>query len=155
MVSGLASNDRHAQVAQNAPVTAAPAGAETARHAASQIATAITNQAGKATEIALNPEELGRVRLSITATDGAITLNVFAERPETNDLLRRHIDVLAQEFRSLGYDTISFSFGDGGQSDANAEAATSDETSVIENNEKADPEANASALPTSGLDLRL
>jgi hypothetical protein len=155
IVSGLVSNDRHTQIASNASVAAAPTGVETARHAANQIATAITNQAGKVTEIALNPEELGRVRLTITAADGAITLNVLAERPETNDLLRRHIEVLAQEFRSLGYDTISFSFGTGEQSDTGAETGSSEGANMTELNEETDPDVTAAAVSTSGLDLRL
>jgi len=84
---------------------------ETARNVATQIAMAISNANGNTTEISLNPEELGRVRISLTAVDGAITLNVSAERPETQDLMRRHIDQLSQQFRDLGYGTISFSFG--------------------------------------------
>ena len=84
---------------------------DTARSVATQIAMAISNANGNATEISLNPEELGRVRISLTAVDGAITLNVSAERPETQDLMRRHIDLLSQQFRDLGYGTISFSFG--------------------------------------------
>ena len=75
---------------------------------------AVTNANGKTTEISLNPEELGRVRLSLTAADGGITLNIVAERPETQDLMRRHIDQLTQQFRELGYGTISFSFGKNG-----------------------------------------
>jgi flagellar hook-length control protein FliK len=89
--------------------TAAP---ETARQAAAQIAVAVTNSTGQTTEIALNPEELGRVKLSLTGGDSVITVNVLAERTETQDLLRRHIDILAQEFRQLGYTSISFSFGE-------------------------------------------
>ncbi|SFS19170.1 flagellar hook-length control protein FliK [Yoonia litorea] len=88
--------------------------AEGARLVAGQVATSIIQAPGGATEIALNPEELGRVKLSLTATEGAVTLSLLAERPETADLLRRHIDVLSQEFRALGYADITFSFGENG-----------------------------------------
>ncbi len=106
------STDRLLQTApQPAAATASAHGpTETARHVAAQLAVAISQGQGKPTEIALNPEELGRVRLSLSAADASITLTVIAERGDTVDLMRRHIDVLAQEFRSLGYENINFSF---------------------------------------------
>lgn len=64
-------------------------------------------------ELSLNPEELGRVRLSISAAESGITVHVLAERPETLDLMRRHIDQLAREFQALGYDSINFAFNEG------------------------------------------
>jgi flagellar hook-length control protein FliK len=64
-------------------------------------------------EVTLSPEELGKVRLALLAADGQITVQVVAERIETLDLLRRHIDVLASELRQQGYSEISFSFGQG------------------------------------------
>jgi len=141
------------------PVSAAAgtqSSGELARHAASQIAQVLANTNAKTTEISLNPEELGRVRLSMTAGDGAITLTIAAERPETSDLLRRHIDTLAQEFRDLGYDSLSFSFGastdgDLGDGDGSPEDSTTEQFA----------EMDVAATPTlgsgqtSGLDLRL
>jgi flagellar hook-length control protein FliK len=69
--------------------------------------------AHRPTEIALSPQELGRVRMSVIAEDGAITVNILTERPETLDLMRRHIDQLGQTFRAMGYDSINFAFGQG------------------------------------------
>ena len=68
-------------------------------------------------DLHLNPEELGRVRISMVMNDGVITMTVVAERSETLDLLRRHSEQLAQELRQIGYGTINFSFGqnDGGR----------------------------------------
>ena len=104
--------ERAAQTHLPPPPTQMPAQhVETARHVANQMAIAMTDRAGRATEISLNPEELGRVRLTMSAVDTAITLSISAERQETSDLLRRHIETLAQEFRDLGYDDITFSFG--------------------------------------------
>jgi hypothetical protein len=62
-------------------------------------------------ELVLNPEDLGRVRISMSMTDASVTLNMGAERSETLELLRRYSEVLAQELRDLGYGKISFSFG--------------------------------------------
>ncbi len=42
-------------------------------------------------------------------------LRYIADRPETLELMRRHIDILAQEFRDIGYGSAEFSFGQGGQ----------------------------------------
>ncbi|MEL6683716.1 MAG: flagellar hook-length control protein FliK [Pseudomonadota bacterium] len=136
--------------AQAAPTTAATP--ETARQVASQIAVAVNNIPGKTTEIALNPEELGRVRLSLSAADGAIVLNVLAERPETQDLLRRNMDLLAQEFRQLGYTSISFSFGDQ-NADARAEDTQPGETAEFDVKDTAETPAIVTQAQTSGLDL--
>lgn len=150
--------DRPAQTSGASPVLTGTAPSDMARHAAQQIAMAITQTNGKVTEISLNPEELGRVRLSLAAGEGAITLAISADRPETADLLRRHIDTLAQEFRSLGYDNLTFSFGSG--SDASGSAG-SDNAGSETGAEAVPLTADAVAMPTptkvitTGLDLRL
>ncbi|EBA13823.1 flagellar hook-length control protein FliK [Roseobacter sp. CCS2] len=146
--------ERQTMIPTTQAVPAATATPETARHVASQIAVAVANTPGKATEIALNPEELGRVRLSLSAADGAIVLNVLAERPETQDLLRRHMDLLAQEFRDLGYTSISFTFGDQ-KSEARSDEAPRDEPAELDVSEAADTPAILTAPQTTGLDLRI
>lgn len=91
-----------------------------AAHIATQVAQAAQAQPNGTTDVTLNPKELGQVRLSLQAVDTTISILIVAERPETAELMRRHIDTLAQEFRGLGYQDISFSFGGrhGGQGDA-------------------------------------
>ena len=127
--------------------------AQTGQQVAHQIATAMTQQGGRATEIALNPEELGRVRLSMTAQDTTITLNVLAERPETTDLLRRNIEALEQEFRAMGYDNINFSFGADGDRQTDADDGPD---VVMQDADIIDDTTTPTALqPSSGLDLRM
>ena len=125
------------------------------RHVAQQLAVTITQTTGQPTEIALNPEELGRVRMSMSLTDGTLMLHINAERPATADILRRHIDTLAQEFRSLGYNDISFDFGDGRTQDE----ARHDAGPLTEHAEDATetqaPEQTGVRQPRGGLDLRL
>lgn len=77
-----------------------------------QIADSVTRGGERAVELTLSPEELGRVRLTLTTTDQGVTVSVQTERPETLDLIRRNIDHLARDFRDLGYSSIGFSFGD-------------------------------------------
>ena len=66
-------------------------------------------------EVTLNPEELGRVRLTLHSVEGSMSVSVAVERPETLDLLRRNIEMLASQLRELGYKNLSFSFA--GQGD--------------------------------------
>ena len=107
-------------------------------------------------DLHLNPEELGRVRISMTMSDGVITMTVLAERSETLDLMRRHSDQLAQELRQLGYGTINFSFGqrEGGK-DERTDGQPSESLSDL-------PEPTVAVLPRyepklheSGLDIRV
>lgn len=86
-----------------------------------RLAEAAARATDRPIEVTLSPEELGRVRLSFTTHDGALTMLVQAERPETLELLRRHIDTLAEDFRELGYEDLAFSFGQQGDERERAE----------------------------------
>ncbi len=90
------------------PATQA-AKAEITRAIAGQMAAAIQVRAGSGTiEIALSPEELGRVSITLNGREDGMVLTIAAERPETLDLMRRHLAVLEAEFQSIGYGDISF-----------------------------------------------
>ena len=84
----------------------------------SQVSSAILSSTDASFDIHLSPAELGKVRISLTPSDAGILVTVLADRPETLDLLRRHADLLAQDFREIGYENAAFSFGAGGQDDA-------------------------------------
>jgi flagellar hook-length control protein FliK len=82
---------------------------------AQQLAIAVHKTQDGVTSLVLNPEELGRVRLAITTQDEIMAFTITTERAETQDLMRRHIDMLAQEMKELGYQNVGFSFeGRGG-----------------------------------------
>lgn len=72
-----------------------------------------TSGPGRPVDLLLDPAELGHLRLNMTQRDGTMTLTITAERAETLDLLRRHIDLLAQDFRDIGYGDTSFAFDRG------------------------------------------
>lgn len=76
-----------------------------------QVSAAIQAQTERAYDIHLSPAELGKVRISLSPSDAGITVSILADRPETLDLLRRHADLLAQDFRDMGYESATFSFG--------------------------------------------
>ncbi|MBO6603386.1 MAG: flagellar hook-length control protein FliK [Roseicyclus sp.] len=89
--------------------------AATAQNAAAQMAAAMQAQAGarmpdQPIEIALDPPELGRVRMVFSHVDGGLVLAITADRPETLDLMRRHADLLAREFSDAGLGGTAFSF---------------------------------------------
>lgn len=81
---------------------------------ARQVAEALAQRQGDRVELRLEPEELGRVQFRMQHTEHGLVLAISADRPETLDLLRRHSDLLSAHLEDLGYDSASFSFGEGG-----------------------------------------
>ena len=128
---------------------------ETGRQVAQQIAIAITNQTGGPTEITLNPEELGRVRMMMTANEGAVVVNLTAERGETQELLRRHIDPLGQELRALGYTSIDCSFDGQNSQGQQFDTFESDGLAVNEWETAPEQENAKTAYVTTGVDIRI
>jgi flagellar hook-length control protein FliK len=137
--------------------------AEIAPHIARQLVEVMSQAAHRPTEIALSPEELGRVRMSVAAEDGKITVSILTERPETLDLMRRHIDQLGQSFRSMGYDQVSFSFGQGAQTgdqsgsnpSASSPSGPSQTDTANSGTETGANVVNLDSAPTTGIDIRL
>lgn len=86
--------------------------AEVTRAIAGQMAAAIHSRPGaSAFEVTLSPEELGRVSIALNGRDDGFHVTISAERPETLDLMRRHISVLASEFQKLGLGDLSIDLG--------------------------------------------
>lgn len=124
---------------------------------ARQMVEVMQQQQNRPVELALNPVELGRVRMSIVAEDGGIIVHVLAERSETLDLLRRNIAQLGEEFKSLGYESIAFSFGEGSTGTSERDSGPNSEGSaaldLIEAPEATPIPQNMAAQ--SGVDIRL
>lgn len=149
----LVGADRHAiPLSSSLEMRSAPS-VQVATVVAQQLAVAVQKNPNGVTELVLNPEELGRVKLAMSTLDGAITMTITTERPETQDLMRRHIDVLAQELRQMGFSDVGFSFREQGRQESNN---SSNENSLAFNDlevEAAMPEPTPAE--TTGLDLRL
>lgn len=134
---------------------------QTARQIAVQISEAVARGADRPINLTLNPAELGRVRISLSAGDGVMLVSVLAERPETLDLMRRNIDMLAQEFRNIGYDGSGFSFAqDAGGSAGNGEDGDGHRATPGDPPDRPTtmPAAQIAAVPTGPtdrLDIRL
>ena len=110
-------------------------------------------------EIRLQPEELGRVRLTMTPSEAGVSVQVTAERPETLELLRRHIDMLAADLGDRGFSNLDFSFGTGGSAREDAFDASDGVPSATEQapSEGLQVDVSEQAAPaTEGtLDIRL
>ncbi len=131
---------------------------EIGRHIAQQLAEAARQMPDRPIELTLNPDELGRVRLTFTMSDGGIHVAVIAERGETMDLMRRHIETLAQEFRDMGFKDANFDFSRNGQGNSdNADSNPDDPDTHTQTPTETQTLApvQLSLEPSTGLDLRL
>ena len=134
-----------------------PAPSEIPRHVARQLADVARQMPDRPVELTLNPEELGRIRLTFTLTDGGINVAVLTERGETMDMMRRHIETLAQEFRDMGYSDVGFQFSQNSQGSSDGGGATEHHQTLnmpLPEPENTSP-AKLSLEPSTGLDLRL
>ncbi len=128
-----------------------------ARHVAHQLATALGAMRDRPTEILLDPEELGHVRMSLQTGDTAIAMFIQADRPETADLMRRHLDQLAQEFRAMGYQDVTFLFTDrdGQRSSSHRAPGPPDDDIPGFSATGVQPRTSPQRASTGALDLRL
>lgn len=109
------STPRESTAAGSAPL---PSRGDVARVVIDQLAQAIRAGGDGSVDIQLSPEELGRVRVTLSLQDGDLFVAISTDRVETLDLMRRHIDLLARDFREQGYTSVQFSFGQGGHDGA-------------------------------------
>ena len=135
------------QPAQLTPLTKA----EMPPHIPRQVAEAIHRSPDKSVEVALNPVELGRVRMVLSATDAGINVSILADRPDTLDLMRRNIDDLGQSFAELGYEDIAFSFEHGDQAEAGENPDHPPESDIA----ALDVHISAASTPTAATPPRL
>lgn len=137
-----------------------PPAAAAAAHLAQQLATAVRAYPG-GVEVALHPVELGQMRIAMDQQAQDMIVTLSADRVETLDLMRRHVDVLAQEFRDLGLGNCTFRFAQDGerrQGQAAPETTPAPAGAADFTDANAGPVALAGRMPApaaGGLDLRL
>lgn len=106
----------HGLVAQLQDRIMMPAEARPVRHEAlsiaRQIAEAMVTARDDMIEIALAPEELGRIRMVLTGTEHSPHVTVWAERPEVLDQLRRNATILQECLADAGMGEASVDFRD-------------------------------------------
>lgn len=143
--------------------TAAAPAAPQASAVVGQVVVAMGKAHDPRIEIRLDPPELGRVHIHLTPTDGGVQAVVAADRPETQDLLRRHADLLARELADAGYGGVQLDFAAGNDATprqgAEGAAPEGAVASIIAPAAAGAPAAIAPAQPlrlvTGGLDIRL
>ena len=138
------------------PTNASPPA--TAQAVAQQIATAMSDasQSDGVIEVALDPPELGRVRLAVTEVQGAIMLTIHAERPETADLMRRHLETLHQQFARDGLEGASVNIAqDGKQGNSSPDQESEGLDIASDPIEQDSPQASRNLSEGSTLDMRL
>ena len=97
-------------IAIDGKVTTSPLGTTVVR----QICEAVQSGGNKAEDgidLRLNPEELGHIRFRMVNGEQGFVIQITADRPETLELLRRHIEQLGRSLSELGYDNPGFEFG--------------------------------------------
>ena len=137
---------------------------EVVQNIAQQMSAQISNSGSDGFEVALAPDELGAVRLRLHSSDAGSVLIVQAERPETVDLMRRHIATLEHELRSLGHDALTVRFAgnpsgggsanpqDGGSQDGSAQTNSPDDPVETTDHPRQSPQRIS---VSDHLDLRL
>lgn len=75
-----------------------------------QIVAVILQKSDSVTELVLAPKELGRIQMVVNSIETGLVLHITSERPETLDLVRRHIAELAQDLKAVGYQDVKFEF---------------------------------------------
>ncbi|WP_371170469.1 flagellar hook-length control protein FliK [Aliiroseovarius sp. 2305UL8-7] len=150
-------------VAQGADTrTALPAriGVDAPRIISAQLVEIARTLPDKPVELTLNPEELGRLRM--TFQSDATTMNVVlqVERPETLDLMRRHIELLAQDMKELGYEDVNFSFQQQGDTAPGDQQESNDPepetaTFLFKTEDQLATDSRLVGAATAGVDIRI
>jgi len=146
--------DPNSMVSRSEP---GPTRTEIGRNIAQQLANVAKIQQDQPVELNLSPEELGQVRLTVMTSESGVMVTLNAERSETLELMRRHIEFLTQEFGDIGFSDVSFNFG---QSHQNSEDVPEQEASSTGSAQTDTATATRNHLKLTidraeGLDLRL
>lgn len=133
---------------------------EAARPIITQVADVVRTASDGRVEVTLRPEELGRLSLSFTNDGVTMTVALSAERPETLELIRRNLDIPAQDLSDLGFGSLNFDFTEGAQEEPGGEARQRRNSGSVDDNAETAPGAVTASSITArvaagGMDLRL
>lgn len=130
------------------------AGAVPPQHVSGQITLAIETATRRSVEIRLDPPELGRVQIQLNPVEGGLQATVLAERPETQEFLRRHAEMLIRDLGEAGYSNVTLDFAAGGQASPREQEAPARMPSLGGASAEA-PRAAPQRSLAGGLDIRL
>ena len=75
-----------------------------------QVIDAMNSSAMRSFQVQLAPIELGRVRITMNSTEAGVQVIIFAERPETLELLRKFAANFEKELTDIGYQHLDLTF---------------------------------------------
>lgn len=106
-------------------------------------------------EIALDPPELGRIRLAMSGHEHQMSVVITVDRPEVLDVIRRQIDLLKTELTAQGFTQFDFDFQRNdrestGPMTLDAEFSGTDETDMHVNGHE-----QIIRLPNGRMDIRI
>jgi hypothetical protein len=111
-------------------------------------------ETGGLIDVSLTPEDLGRLTLKIDQSVQGLQVTIAAERLDTQEIMRRHIELLQQQFRSLGFENLSFAF----EQDAQPEPQSQQDNALSANVDDSRSE-HINQIPLGqmlgGLDIRI
>ncbi len=119
------------------------------------LANAVTDGAGQI-DLTLTPEDLGSVRFEMKQEAGGMAVVLFAERPETLDLIRRNVADLISELNDAGVQTSGFAFGTWSERQGQPEKPKAGLTDLSPDEQptRQSPPPRQATLAAGGLDLR-
>jgi len=126
-----------------------------ARSAITQISEMVQQTHERGFDLRLKPPELGVVKMQFSYSEGGLIVHVAAERSDTSELIRRHADMLLQEFRQIGYsEQPTLTFGRNAQRQALFDAPKAyDSLNVLPDELQTPLPAPAHRLQASGLNI--
>jgi hypothetical protein len=155
---------------ESAPQTLAPHRTTASPYAAPTLTAQIRDAIGssgvtqRSIEIALKPEELGTVRMTLTPSESGGSIAILVERPETLELVQRHLEALRRELRDAGWAHAELSVSQdnaaGDETNPDGDAASHGQTErgafapAVHEAPKI-PSSHPPPPATSGLDLRI
>lgn len=138
---------------------------ELAHTATRQIVHSLRHETNGSVVVQLRPEELGHVHMKISTEHGGLSVALSIDRSDTLDLMRRHVDILGQELRRLGYTSVDFTFSGngsgysgGGNAGGNTHQATPDsipDSPSGTRSQNSEGLQHPEARPTEGVDIRV
>ena len=131
------------------------------RDLATQIVSAANTRGnGGVVNLTLDPPELGRLEIVMEIADQGLRATLTAERQSTGDMIKRHLELLAEQFEDAGFDDIDLNFGEPSLTGGDAETGERDpvnepSSATITTETQATARSNRLVSAIGQIDMRL
>ncbi len=114
-----------------------------------------TTDASDVFEVTLKPEELGRFSIKLDTQGTSTLVTVFAERAETQDLIKRHAAMLEENLQNMGFENLSFEFTENGPGGDQSPVSDSRPSDPMQSDDEAPVTVVSGVVQTDGLDIKV